>query len=96
MGETPNLAARLQPGRGRRWWSPSRRGDCLATALTRPDLGAHDLKGSPHPVQAWQVVGERSTEGRFEALHGMWCRSLAAIQELAGPRPLAAASERRQ
>jgi len=70
VGETPNLAARLQalaePGRvviseGTR-------------RLTRGlfeyhDLGRISLKGLIDPVQAWQVLGARAVQGRFEAQH---------------------------
>jgi class 3 adenylate cyclase/tetratricopeptide (TPR) repeat protein len=77
VGETPNLAARLQSlaevGRvvvaG-----PTRR--LLGERFELADLGAHDLKGFAHPVQAWLVVGESRAEGRFEALHGMRLTSL--------------------
>jgi predicted ATPase len=33
------------------------------------DLGTHQLKGFPVPVQAWRVVGQGTLESRFEALH---------------------------
>src|SRR5262249_50895819 len=34
------------------------------------DLGAHRVKGFDDPVRAWRVMGDSSTESRFEALHG--------------------------
>jgi class 3 adenylate cyclase/tetratricopeptide (TPR) repeat protein len=71
VGETPNLAARLQGLAG-----PD---EIVASAPTRRlaggnfevvDLGSHVLKGIVEPVQAWQVVGLKQTEGRFEASRG--------------------------
>jgi len=85
VGETPNLAARLQ--------SLAEVGGVVVAGTTRRllgglfelvDLGTHDLKGFAQPVQAWLVVGESATEGRFEALHGMRLTSLVGRdQELA-------------
>ena len=85
VGETPNLAARLQ--------SLAEVGCVVVAAPTRRllgelfelvDLGAHDLKGFATPVQAWLVIGESQAEGRFEALHGMRLTSLVGRdQELA-------------
>ena len=69
VGETPNLAARLQavaePGVV-----------VIATATRRltaglfdyEDLGAIDVKGFPKPVQAWRVRHESALDSRFEAL----------------------------
>lgn len=85
VGETPNLAARLQ--------SLAEVGAVVVAGPTRRllgelfelvDLGTHDLKGFAHTVQAWRVVGESRAEGRFEALHGMRLTSLVGRdQELA-------------
>ena len=85
VGETPNLAARLQ--------SLAEVGCVVVAGATRRllgelfelvDLGTHDLKGFAHPVQAWLVIGESQAEGRFEALHGMRLTSLVGRdQELA-------------
>jgi len=69
VGETPNLAARLQaeapPG-----------GVVIAPATRRlagdwfnyRDLGPHPLKGIAEPVPLTQVLGERSAESRFAAI----------------------------
>ena len=71
IGETPNLAARLQGLAG-----PN---EVVIDAATRRqigglfechDLGTVELKGLPEAVPAWQVLGERMLESRFEALHG--------------------------
>ena len=85
VGETPNLAARLQ--------SLAEVGCVVVAAPTRlllgerfelVDLGSHDLKGFAHQVQAWLVIGESQAESRFEALHGMRLTSLVGRdQELA-------------
>jgi class 3 adenylate cyclase len=70
VGETPNLAARLQ--------GLAAPNSVVIAADTRRltgglfeyrDLGAATLKGFADPVQAWQVVGPSAIESRFEALH---------------------------
>jgi class 3 adenylate cyclase/predicted ATPase len=70
VGETPNLAARLQGiaepdnvviGDGTR--------RLLGNLFELKELGATDLKGIAGPVQAWGVLRARSVESRFEALH---------------------------
>ena len=71
VGETPNLAARLQ--------GLAAPDEIVASAPTRRlaggvfevrDLGSHALKGVVDPVAAWQVLGLKQTEGRFEARRG--------------------------
>src|SRR3954468_20602675 len=71
VGETPNLAARLQSLAGP--------GEVIIDAATRRqigglldcrDLGMIELKGLAEPVPAWQVLSAGAAEGRFEALHG--------------------------
>ena len=71
VGETPNLAARLQtlaePG-----------AVVIATGTRRlvgdlfeyRDLGTIEVKGIPRPVQAWQVLRPSAVASRFEALRG--------------------------
>ena len=68
VGETPNLAARLQGlagadeiviGQGTH--------DLIRGAFEYDDLGARSLKGIQEPVQAWRVTGASQAEGRFEA-----------------------------
>ncbi len=70
MGETPNLAARLQalaePGRVVIAASTRR---LLGGLFELVDLAAHDLKGFGAPVAAFAVEGERTTH-RFEARSG--------------------------
>ena len=71
VGETPNLAARLQAlaepgcvivGDGTR--------RLLGSLFEFVDLGTRELRGFAEPVRAWRVLGEGAAEGRFEALHG--------------------------
>lgn len=71
VGETPNLAARLQ--------GIAESGTVVVAASTRQlagnlyetaDLGEHFLKGFPEPVRASRVLGKAAKETRFEALHG--------------------------
>jgi class 3 adenylate cyclase len=70
VGETPNLAARLQalaaPGSVVISSTTHR---LLGRLFNIADLGTHTLKGFAKPVQAWQVTGESRVESRFEALH---------------------------
>ena len=71
VGETPNLAARLQ--------ALAEPDAVVIAAGTRrlvgelfeySDLGAVELKGIATPVPAWQVLRPSAVESRFEALHG--------------------------
>jgi class 3 adenylate cyclase/predicted ATPase len=71
VGETPNLAARLQalaePGRVVISQATRR---LVGGLFELTNLGAHDLKGFAAPLSVWRVEGEGAAEGRFEALHG--------------------------
>jgi class 3 adenylate cyclase/predicted ATPase len=71
VGETPNLAARLQ--------ALAEPGTVVVPAATRRligdlfrlrGLGRHELKGLAEPVEAWAVEGVSASEGRFEAVRG--------------------------
>ena len=80
IGETPNLAARLQGLAGP---------DEIIVGLTTKhllgvsfeyhDLGQHVLKGIAESVRAWRVLGAASVEGRFEAT-----REAGALTPLVG------------
>jgi len=70
VGETPNLAARLQ--------AAAEPGTVVISASTRRvtgglfeyrDLGPVALKGWTEPTPAWQVVGASEVASRFEAQH---------------------------
>jgi predicted ATPase/class 3 adenylate cyclase len=70
VGETPNVAARLQSLAAPNALVISSSTQRLVGGLfTYEDIGVHQLKGVARPVQAWRVTGERLTESRFEALH---------------------------
>jgi predicted ATPase/class 3 adenylate cyclase len=80
VGETPNLAARLQ--------ALAEPGDVIIDARTRrltgggfeyEELGELELKGFAAPVAAWRVRGEAVVDSRFEALH-----SAATLTPLVG------------
>ena len=77
VGETPNLAARLQglaqPGTVVIGEDTHQ---LLGALFDSIDIGACELKGFEKPVRAWQVVGEGQVENRFEALHGAAMRPL--------------------
>jgi class 3 adenylate cyclase len=69
VGETPNLAARLQ--------ALAEPGTIVVAASTRRllgdlfrlrDLGRHEVKGIAEPVAAWAVEGMSPSESRFEAV----------------------------
>jgi class 3 adenylate cyclase/tetratricopeptide (TPR) repeat protein len=70
VGDTPNLAARLQ--------ALAEPGTIVVAASTRRllgdlfrlrDLGWHEVKGIAEPVAAWVVEGVSASESRFEAVH---------------------------
>jgi class 3 adenylate cyclase/predicted ATPase len=70
VGDTPNLAARLQ--------GIAKPNSVVIAEITRKllgslfeleDLGPQRLKGVPAPAQAWAALRPASVEGRFEAMH---------------------------
>ena len=70
VGDTPNLAARLQ--------ALAAPGTVVVGASTRRllgdlfhlrDLGRHEVKGIAEPIAAWAVEGVSASESRFEAVH---------------------------
>ncbi len=71
VGETPNLAARLQAlaEPGTVVIAPSTR-RLTGGLFEYADLGAVELKGLGAPVMAARVVRGSAAESRFEALHG--------------------------
>jgi predicted ATPase/class 3 adenylate cyclase len=83
VGETPNLAARLQalaePGAVVIASSTHRLTDGL---FDYRDLGPVALKGFAEGVPAWQVLGTSDTESRFEALHVTTTRLIGRDEEL--------------
>ena len=79
VGETPNLAARLQAlaEPGSVVVGPTTR-RLLGGLFDYADLGVHRLKGFAAPVRAWRVLGSGRAEGRFEA------RQAAGLTPLVG------------
>ncbi len=82
VGETPNLAARLQgvaePNAVVIAESTRR---LLGNLFDLEDLGAQNLKGISAPVRAWAALRPSSAEGRFEALHGRGLTDLVGREE---------------
>jgi len=84
VGETPNLAARLQALAG-----PNQvvigalTRELLADSFACEALGAHSVKGMAAPVHAWRVVREREIGGAIVPLrvgHGM--KLVGRLEEL--------------
>jgi predicted ATPase/class 3 adenylate cyclase len=82
VGETPNLAARLQGivepntviiAEGTR--------KLLGNLFELEDLGPKDLKGIAGPVHAWAVLRANFVESRFEALHATGLTALVGREE---------------
>ena len=82
VGETPNLAARLQ--------GVAEPNSVVIAESTRKlmgnlfeleDLGAQDLKGIAGPVRAWAALRPSSVESRFEALHASGLTELVGREE---------------
>jgi predicted ATPase/class 3 adenylate cyclase len=82
VGETPNVAARLQsiaePNVVVIAESTRR---LLGNLFELEDLGAKDLKGIATPVRAWATLRPSSVEGRFEALHASGLTDLVGREE---------------
>ena len=82
VGETPNLAARLQ--------GIAEPNNVVIAEVTRrllgnlfefEDLGPKDLKGIAGPVRAWAALRASSAEGRFEAFHASGLTDLVGREE---------------
>jgi class 3 adenylate cyclase len=82
VGETPNLAARLQgvaepnsvviAGSTRR---------LVGNLFELQDIGARELKGLSGPVRVWAALRPASVESRFEALHATDLTELVGREE---------------
>src|ERR1700726_2885151 len=82
VGETPNLAARLQ--------GVAEPNSVVIAESTRKlvgnlfeleDLGAQDLKGISGPVRVWAALRPSSVESRFEAMHASGLTELVGREE---------------
>src|SRR5262245_20924037 len=82
VGETPNLAARLQTlakpntvmiALGTRW--------LVGNLFEYHDLGAIAAKGFIEPVHAFEVLRESGVESRFEAFHSSALTPLVGREE---------------
>ncbi|APG93193.1 ATP-binding protein [Sinorhizobium americanum] len=83
VGETPNLAARLQALAEPNTVVISDGTHRLVAGLFETiDLGLQQLRGFAAPVTAWRVVGEADAEGRFDALHGIATPLVGRSEEL--------------
>jgi AAA ATPase domain/Adenylate and Guanylate cyclase catalytic domain len=82
VGETPNLAARLQalaePNMVVIAEGTQR---LLGNLFELQDLGPKDLKGIAGPVRAWAALRASSAEGRFDALHTTGLTALVGREE---------------
>jgi hypothetical protein len=83
VGETPNLAARLQ--------GIAEPNSVVIAESTRKlvgnlfeleNLGAQDLKGIAGPMRAWAALRDSSAEGRFEAFHASGLELVGREEEL--------------
>jgi class 3 adenylate cyclase/predicted ATPase len=68
IGETPNLAARMQAlADPNSVVIPSSTRRLLGNLFQLRELGAHEVKGFSEPIEAWAVEGPSQLESRFEA-----------------------------
>ena len=82
VGETPNLAARLQGvAEPNRVVVAESTRKLLGNLFELQDLGAQDLKGIAGPMRAWTALRPASVEGRFEAFHASGLTQLVGREE---------------
>ena len=82
VGETPNLAARLQgTAEPNRVVIAEGTRKLLGNLFELEDIGAKDLKGIAGPVRAWAALRPSSAEGRFEAFHTSGLTDLVGREE---------------
>ena len=82
MGETPNLAARLQGiAEPNTVVIAESTRKLLGNLFELEDLGAKDLKGIAGPVRAWAALRPSLVESRFEALHAGGVTELVGREE---------------
>jgi class 3 adenylate cyclase/predicted ATPase len=82
VGETPNLAARLQSiAKPNMVVISDGTQKLLGHLFELEDLGTRDLKGISAPVQVWAVLRPSSSTSRFEALHPSGTTTLVGREE---------------
>jgi class 3 adenylate cyclase/predicted ATPase len=82
VGETPNLAARLQGiAEPNSVVVAEDTRKLLGNLFELENLGAKELKGIAGPVRAWAALRPSSAEGRFEALHASGLTELVGREE---------------
>jgi class 3 adenylate cyclase len=70
VGETPNLAARLQTiAEPNAVVIAESTRKLVGNLFELEQLGARDLKGISGPVRAWGAIRPSAVESRFDALH---------------------------
>src|ERR1700733_10301633 len=82
VGDTPNLAARLQgvANPNRVVIAESTR-KLVGSLFELEDLGPQELKGISGPTRAWATLRPASVEGRFEAMHTSGLTDLVGREE---------------
>ena len=82
VGETPNLAARLQAiAEPNSVAIAENTRKLVGNLFELEDLGAKNLKGVEEPVRAWAALRPSSMESRFEALHANGVTELVGREE---------------
>ena len=82
VGDTPNLAARLQGiAEPNTVVIAESTRKLLGNLFDLEDLGAKDLKGIGGPLRAWAALRPSSVESRFEALHAGGLTELVGREE---------------
>ena len=82
VGETPNLAARLQSvAEPNAVVIAESTRKLVGTLFEVDDLGAQDLKGIVGRVRAWATLRPSSVESRFEAMHASGLTELVGREE---------------
>ena len=82
VGETPNLAARLQGvAEPNTVVIAESTRKLLGNLFDLQDLGAQDLKGIEGRVKAWAALRPASVESRFEAMHATGLTALIGREE---------------
>src|SRR5207344_2246741 len=82
VGETPNLAARLQGiAEPNTVVIAESTRKLLGNLFELQDLGAKEVKGIAEPVRVWAAVRPSAVESRFEAFHGAELTALVGREE---------------